>query len=80
MRESKTMIDETNKAKIAIQLVDGTMIKGMMNIHKYNRVTDFLNSKDSDQFLIIYDASMTGLTGNVVIINRDQIVWAIPEE
>ena len=73
-------VDTINKTKIAIHLTDGTTIKGMMNIHKYNRATDFLNSKDTDQFLIIFDASMAGITGDVVIINRNHIVWAVPEE
>jgi hypothetical protein len=74
------MVETLNKSKISIRLVDGTIIKGCLNLHKYNRVSDCLNSKDSDQFLTIYDGCMEGTEGKVVIINRDQIVWAIPEE
>jgi len=73
------MIDASNKAKIAVSLSDGTIIKGTLNIRKYNRLSDYLNSKEADPFLIIYDAVMAGATGKVVIINREHIVWAAPE-
>lgn len=73
------MIDESNKTKLAVCLSDGTTIKGSLNIRKYNRLSDFLNSKEADPFLIIYDAVMAGSTGKVVIINREHIVWAAPE-
>jgi hypothetical protein len=74
------MIDATNKAKISVCLSDGTIIKGTLNIRKYNRLSDYLNSKEADQFLIIVDASMSGPAGKVVIVNRNQIVWAAPED
>jgi hypothetical protein len=74
------MVETLNKTKISIRLVDGTVMKGSLNLHKYNRVSDCLNSKDSDQFLTIYDGCMEGAEGKVVIINRDHIIWAIPEE
>jgi Ni,Fe-hydrogenase maturation factor len=74
------MIDATNKAKISVCLADGTIIKGTLNIRKYNRLSDYLNSKEADQFLIIVDASLPGQAGKVVIINRNQIVWAAPED
>jgi hypothetical protein len=74
------MIDATNKAKISVCLSDGTIIKGTLNIRKYNRLSDYLNSKEADQFLIIVDASLPGQAGKVVIINRNQIVWAAPDD
>jgi len=73
------MNDALNKATVAVRLADGTTIKGSLNIGKYNRLSDFLNSKDADPFLIIYEASMQGTAANVVIINRDHIAWAAPE-
>jgi len=73
------MIDASNKTKVAVSLSDGTKIKGILNIRKYNRLSDFLNSKEADPFLIIYDAFMAGSTGKVFIINREHIVWAAPE-
>jgi hypothetical protein len=73
------MTEMLNKTKVAIRLADGTTIKGLLNIGKYNRLSDFLNSKDSDPFIIVYDASMAGTNGKVVIINRNHIAWAAPE-
>ncbi len=73
------MTEKLNKASVSVRLADGTMIKGLLNIGKYNRLSDFLNSKDSEPFLIVYEASMAGVDGKVVIINRNHIAWAAPE-
>jgi hypothetical protein len=74
------MVDTIKTTKVEIRLADGTNIKGCLNIHRYNRVSDCLNSKDSDQFLTIHDACMEDAKGKFVIINRNHIVWAVPEE
>jgi hypothetical protein len=74
------MIDAANKAKISVCLSNGTIVKGTLNIRKYNRLSDYLNSKEVDQFLVISDATLPGQAGKVVIINRNEIVWATPEE
>ena len=73
------MTEPLNKAKVSVHMADGTTIKGLLNIGKYNRLSDFLNSKDAEPFLIVYDASMDGTAGKVVIINRSHIAWAAPE-
>jgi hypothetical protein len=78
--EEDKMVDATKKAKITVCLTDGTIVKGSINIRKYNRLSDYLNSKEADQFLIIVDASLSGEIDKVVIVNRNQIVWAVPEE
>jgi len=69
-----------NKAKISVCLSDGTSIKGILNIRKYNRLSDFLNSKETESFLAIYDALMNGTKTRVAIVNREHIIWAVPEE
>ncbi len=69
-----------NKSRIDARLSDGTAVKGTMNIYKYNRLSDYLNSPDSDRFLKIFDATVSGSKANVIIINRDYIIWAVPEE
>ena len=73
-------METSNKTKLFIRLSDGTTIKGSLNIGKYLRLSDFLNSKDAEPFLIIYDASIAGTKSKVVIINRDHIACAAPEE
>lgn len=74
------MIDTKNKAKASFHLSGGTTVRGTLNIRKYNRLSDYLNSKETDQFLNIVDATLNGKDEKVVIINRDKIVWAAPEE
>ncbi|HOW57559.1 MAG TPA: hypothetical protein PKZ12_06125 [Smithellaceae bacterium] len=74
------MIDESNKAKITVHLSDGATIKGTLNINRYNRPADFLNSSDTSSFLAIYDTDLPAAREKVVIINREHIVWAYPEE
>jgi len=77
--EEGEMTEPLNKAAVYVHMADGTTIKGLLNIGKYNRLSDFLNSKDAEPFLIVYDASMDGKPGKVVIINRSHIAWAAPE-
>ncbi len=74
------MIHESNKTKLAVCLSDGTTIKGTLNIRKYNRLSDYLNSQEADHFLTIYDAALPGSKDKVVVINREHIVWATPEK
>ena len=73
------MTEVVNKTKVAVRLSDGTTIKGLLNIGKYNRLSHFLNSREADPFLIVNEASMPGTAGKVVIINRSHIAWAAPE-
>ncbi|MEE9911359.1 MAG: hypothetical protein K4571_06505 [Deltaproteobacteria bacterium] len=73
------MAEILNKTRVVVRLADGTTIKGLLNIGRYNRLSDFLNAKDSDPFIIVYEASMPGTAGKVVIINRSHIAWAAPE-
>ncbi len=73
------MIDAANKIKLAVCLSNGTIVKGSLNIRKYNRLADYLNSPEADPFLTIYDAVMPGSTDKIVIVNRRHVVWATPE-
>jgi hypothetical protein len=73
------MIDAPNSVTATIRLSDGTIIKGMVNIHKYNRLVDFFNAKESDQFVIICDAEISASDAKIIVINRNNIIWAVPE-
>lgn len=44
----------SNITKLFIRLSDGTVIKGLLNMGKYDRLSDFLNSVDAEPFLIIF--------------------------
>jgi hypothetical protein len=44
------MIELSNRDTVAIPLSDSTLIKRILNIRKYNRLSDFLNSKETELF------------------------------
>lgn len=73
------MNEMINKSRVVVRLADGATIKGLVNIGRCNRLSDFLNAKDADRFLIVFEASMPAMTGNVAIINRRHIAWVAPE-
>ena len=64
---------------VTVKLKDGTMINGKLNIGEYARVFDYFRSSP-DQYFILSDAEHDGQSGKVVIINKNEIVWAEPED
>lgn len=64
---------------VKVKLKDGTIINGKLNIGEYARVFDYFRSSP-DQYFILSDAEHDGQSGKVVIINKNEIVWAEPED
>jgi len=64
---------------VTVKLKDGTIINGKLNIGEYARVFDYFRSSP-DQYFILSDAEHDGQSGKVVIINKNEIVWAEPED
>lgn len=64
---------------VTVKLKDGTTINGKLNIGDYPRVSDFFK-KSPDQYLILADAEHMGTSGKVVIINKNEIMWAEPDD
>ena len=62
---------------VKVKLKDGTIIIGKLNIGEYARVFDYFRSSP-DQYFILSDAEHDGQSGKVVIINKNEIVWAEP--
>ena len=73
------MAEQANIKQISVRLTDGSTIKGKINIKKFNRIPDFLN-RGEDQFIILFGAAMAGSMNRVVIVKKDQIVWATPDD
>jgi len=73
------MAEQANIKQVNVRLTDGSTIKGKINIKKYNRIPDFLN-RGEDQFIVLFGAAMSGNLNKVVIIKKDQIVWAMPDD
>ena len=68
--------------EVSIKLVDGSLIKGKVNLHHdehmIQRVSEIFTQID-DPFLVIYEATFEGKSDRVLIINKRNIVWASPE-
>jgi hypothetical protein len=63
---------------VVIKCTDGLLVRGKVNIgDRLNRVSDWFNS-DTDPFLTIFQAEMADGQHDVLIINKDHIVWARP--
>jgi len=68
---------------VSLKLVDGSMVKGKINLHHdeavIQRVSDIFTRID-DPFLVVFDATVEGKPGKVLIINKSNVIWASPED
>ena len=64
---------------VKVKLKDGTIITGKLNIGEHARVFDYFRSSP-DHYFILSDSEHDGQSGRVVIINKNEIVWAEPED
>ena len=70
---------KTDYRKIMIKTTDGATLMGKVNIGIKDRVSDMFTKSDS-QFIILLSAEHGAGSGKVLIINKNHIVWAEPEE
>ena len=68
-----------NYRNVTIKVKDGTVITGRVNIGEYPRVSD-LFKQTQDQYIVLAEAEHRGGSGKVVIINKNEIMWAEPQE
>jgi hypothetical protein len=68
--------------EISIKLVDGSLIKGKVNMHHdeamIQRVSELFTRIDNP-FVVVFDATYEGKSGRVLILNKRNILWASPE-
>jgi small nuclear ribonucleoprotein (snRNP)-like protein len=78
----KIISRKRDSREVTIKLVDGSLIKGKVNLHHdehmLQRVSEIFTQID-EPFLVIYDATFEGKSDRVLIINKRNIVWASPE-
>ncbi len=69
--------------EVSIKLMDGSMVKGKINLHHdehmIQRVSEIFTQID-EPFLVVFDATFEGKTGQVLILNKKNILWASPED
>jgi hypothetical protein len=79
----KIISRKLNPKTVSLRLVDGSLVKGKINLHHdeavIQRVSDIFTRVD-DPFLVVFDATMEGKPGKVLIINKRNIIWASPED
>ncbi|OEU45820.1 MAG: hypothetical protein BBJ60_08740 [Desulfobacterales bacterium S7086C20] len=73
--ESKKDLDKMLKpAEVTIRTVDGSVLQGKVNLGKEERVSDVF-TKSERQFIVLFNATYTGVSKKVLIINKAHIVW-----
>ena len=70
---------KTEYRKITIKTTDGATLLGKVNIGIKERVSDLFTKSDS-QFIILLNAEHKDGSEKILIINKNHIVWAEPEE
>lgn len=79
----KIISRKRDSREVSIKLVDGSLIKGKVNLHHdehmIQRVSEIF-TLINDPFLVIYDVTFEGKSDRVLIINKRNIVWASPEK
>jgi hypothetical protein len=70
-------MEEMKTSEVVVRLVDGTTITGKTNIKDFPRLSDCMNMEDNP-FVTLFDVSLHGYAGQVVLVNKSQIMWAMP--
>ena len=69
--------------KVAIKLVDGSLVKGKINLHHDEQMTQRVSeifTQIDNPFVVVFEATFEGRADRVMIINKSNIVWVSPEE
>lgn len=76
--ETENISKVLKPAEVSIKTLDGTVIKGKVNLAYENRVSD-LFTKTENPFIVVFDADFLGSPKKkVLVLNKQHIVWAEP--
>ena len=79
----KVIRRKIDACKVTIKMVDGSLVQGKVNIYHdedvVQRVSDIF-TKVSDPFIVVFDVTAEGKSGQVLIINKRNIAWVSPED
>lgn len=70
---------------VTIKLMDGSTVKGKINLQKHNddtvtqRVSEMF-TKHQDPFVVVFAATFLGVPDRVIIINKRNILWVSPDD
>ncbi len=71
------------------KLADGSLVRGKINLlaephHEseerfYNRISD-LFTRGKNPFIVVFDAVVEGVPGQVLVINKKKVIWVSPKD
>jgi hypothetical protein len=68
---------------VLLKLTDGSMVKGKINLYHdeavIQRVSDIF-TRIADPFIVVFDATVEGEAGKVMIVNKHNVIWASPQD
>jgi len=76
---------EIQDRKVTIRLVDGSLVKGKINLHKHKdesiiqRPSEMF-TKHQDPFVVVFEATFEGVSDRVVFINKRNILFVSPDD
>jgi hypothetical protein len=78
MEESKDSYRREYR-NVTIRTIDGTTLLGKVNLGIKERVSD-LFTKTENPFIVLFDVEHRDISGRVLFINKNNIVWVEPED
>jgi hypothetical protein len=79
----KVITRKINAREVTIKMVDGSLIQGKVNIYHgeevVQRVSDIF-TQVSDPFVVVFDVTLEGKSGRVLIMNKSNIAWVSPDD
>ncbi len=83
MASKKKQVESRN---VVVKVSDGAIISGQVNLEseqgRADRVSDLL-IQGRNKFLVVYNAQdmkVSGEKASVIILNKDHILWVIPQD
>ncbi len=69
--------------QVTMKLTDGSLLRGQVNLFYeeivLNRVSD-LFTRNKDPFIVVFGVKLEETSSQVVIVNKENIIWIAPED
>ena len=78
-QQSANAAGDTKYSIITVKTVDGSTIRGKLNISSRERVSEVF-TQGADPFIVLVDADTKEAQNKTVFVNKSHIVWVEPEE
>jgi hypothetical protein len=69
---------DTDYRMVTIKTTDGSTVQGKVNIAPNQRVSELFNLHKGP-FVVVVDATYGDVSGKILFINKEHIVWVEPE-